>query len=129
MTNIFPRHKYRVAPAAVRTWEGRTYGSKSEMNFAISLRSFQEVGEITILIQQPRLWLGVPENVYVPDFFILWKNGEAEFVDVKGVETAKFKRDKKLWAQYGPAKLRIVRKGKTAEVIHPQRTPVRKEGP
>ena len=109
--------KYPVAPVEDRTWHGRTYGSKAEMLHAQQLRLRLAQGDLVVLLEQPRLWLGVPENVYVPDFFTLDKDGVAEFVDVKGVETPKFKRDKKLWKSYGMVPLRIVRKGRTVAVV------------
>ena len=34
--------------------------------------------EFLEFIEQPRLWLGVPENIYVPDFFIVYKNTTLE---------------------------------------------------
>lgn len=115
------RNKYRVAPAAERRWNGRTYASKAEMERAQQLRQFMEAGEVIEIVEQPRLWLGVPENVYVPDFLVLWKYGGAEYEDVKGVETAQFRRVKKLWAAYGRLPLRIVKKSgqrfRTSEVI------------
>ncbi len=39
--------------------------------------------------------------------------------DVKGVETAKFKKDKRLWKEYGPIRLTLVkRKGKHWKFEH-----------
>jgi hypothetical protein len=73
------------------------------------------------VLEQVSIWLGVPENTYRPDFFIIFADGSYEFVDVKGVETAAFKKTVRLWKAYGPCRLRVVkRKGKgfaTAYVV------------
>jgi hypothetical protein len=66
-------------------------------------------GTIQVLIEQPTLWLGVPENVYRPDFFVM-VNGQGQFIDVKGVETQAFRKVKKLWASYGQCPLHIIKR-------------------
>lgn len=96
------RNKYNVAPKEDRTWNGRTYGSKAEMRYAKQLRMLLDAGDIVAVIEQPRVWLGVPENVYVPDFFVVRSDGDTYYVDVKGKPSPKFRRDCKLWAKYGP---------------------------
>lgn len=119
------RTKYKVSPASERQYLGRTFGSKAEMQYCQMLETDVSMGEIRAYICQPRLWLGVPENVYIPDFLVIpWeKLGQAPWVvDVKGVETAKFKRDKKLWKKYAALDLHVVKKKGTrfvtTEVIH-----------
>jgi hypothetical protein len=93
------------------------------MEYAQVLWQLRELGEIVEYIEQPRLWLGVPLNVYVPDFFVVSECGVCWYVDVKGVETAKFKRDKKLWREYGRQELHLVKKSgkgfKVYETIDP----------
>ncbi len=117
------RSKYNVAPAQDRKWNGRTYDSKAEMLYAIHLEEQRSLGVLVEIVAQPRLWLGVPENVYVPDFLVIPApgNGEPHFIDVKGVETKEFKKVKKLWAAYGRLPLKIVvQKGRefvTNEII------------
>lgn len=120
-----PRSKYKVAPAEDRQYLGRTFGSKAEMEYCKHLETEVSMREIQGYICQPRFWLGVPENVYIPDFLVIewaYLQKAPYAVDVKGVETAKFKRDKKLWAKYGWVDLHIVKKQgakfKTVEVIH-----------
>lgn len=114
-------NKYGVAPKEARTWEGRTYASKAEMQYAQKLDALVRMGVLASVKPQPTVELGVPENKYRPDFICQTPEGAAYFVDVKGHETAKFKHDKKLWAAYGPAPLHIVkRKGRsftTVEII------------
>jgi hypothetical protein len=118
-----PPSKYKVSPANERRFNGRTYGSKAEMGYAKILYNQRYFEEIVDFVEQPRVWLGVPENVYVPDFLVV-AHGRPFYVDVKGVETQKFKRDKKLWSSYGWLDLHIVKKSgknyKTTEVIHGQ---------
>jgi hypothetical protein len=118
------KHKYSVAPKKDRTWNGRTYDSKAEREYAQCLDALKQDAQIIEYIHQPRLWLGVPENIYVPDFFVVPTAGPPYYVDVKGMETQAFKRVKKLWAKYGDLDLVIIkRKGpakfKVAETIHP----------
>lgn len=117
------KSKYNVSKPEARTFRGKVYDSKAEMTYATYLNDFINCGEITEVVEQPRLWLGVPENVYVPDFLVIQKYGEPYYVDVKGVETPQFKKVKKLWAAYGRLPLKIVTlKGSTfhvSEIILP----------
>lgn len=105
----FRRNKYRVSPAAERTWHGRVWASKAEMQYAQML-AMGANSVYRLVICQPKILLGVEENVYIPDFFVIDADGAYYFVDVKGVETAAFKKVRKLWAAYGPAKLYIAKK-------------------
>ena len=106
---ISSRSKYHTAPPSERRWQGRTYGSKAEMEYAKRLFWAREGGAIQDYVEQPRLWLGVPENKYVPDFLVV-ASDRSYYIDVKGIETAKFKRDKKLWASYGRLDLLIMKR-------------------
>lgn len=110
------RNKYRVAPAEQRTWNGRTYASKAEMRRAIALHAKLESGELRVVLEQPTTRLGCPENVYRPDFMCVSADGRTWFEDVKGAETAAFKRNRKLWAAYGRAPLHII-KARGTEVL------------
>jgi len=115
------QHKYHVAPAGERHWRGRTWDSKAEMEYAQILYLLHDRGDLRVVIEQPRVILGVPENVDRPDFFVLpseSSGGLPEFIDVKGVETTAFRKIKKLWKAYGVLGLRIVKKnrGKFATV-------------
>lgn len=99
--------KYGVAAPSKRRMGGRTYGSKAEMEYAQRLQIELAAGEVLLILEQTKLSLGVPENVYVPDFFVL-KDGSCHFVEVKGKPTPKWRRDRKLWRAYGPADLVVV---------------------
>jgi len=115
------RSKYRNKPTV---YGGVRYASKAEAERAMHLDAAIANGFASWWIGQPTFRLGCPENVYRPDFLVAFPgfNGQGTGIraeDVKGVETAKFKRDKKLWAAYGPVPLWIVRNGKVVEVIEP----------
>lgn len=108
-------------------YNGVTYDSKSESRHAMWLDSeCQQHGYYAWWIRQPKFRLGVPENIYVPDFLVVRNeftnsvlNEAVEVHEVKGHRTAKFKHDLKLWRQYGPCQLRIYTKGVLDEVIYP----------
>ena len=120
-------NKYRVSTPERRTLAGKVYSSRAEMQYArfLSLERDCKDGGVLDYIEQPRVWLGIRLNVYVPDFLVIPKDGvEPFFVDVKGVETAAFKKNKRLWKQYGRLALHVVeidRNGhvKTREIIQP----------
>ena len=107
----FGRNKYQVSKPAERTFRGKVYDSKAERDYAA--RVWMLVGtEYLEVVEQPRICLGVRENVYVPDFLIIPAEGKPFYVDVKGAETPKFSKDKRLFAQYGRIPLVVIaRKG------------------
>lgn len=113
------RNKYNVSAPKDRTWQGRCYDSKAEMLYA--QEQWAMVGSVlSDIVEQPRVPLGA-DTIYRPDFLILGYINY--YVDVKGVETAAFRKIKKLWSKYGRLSLHVVvRKGKrfaTKEVIPP----------
>ena len=67
---------------------------------------------------QPPVLLGPAHVLYVPDFLVIEPRGSWFFIDVKGVETQRFKVVKQLWAAHGPAPLHVIYLKKT-EVIYP----------
>ncbi len=117
-------NKYNVSSPERRTWDGKVYPSMAEMMYARDVVCFARVTDNLLdYIEQPRISLGVRENVYVPDFLLI-PHPHVElpyYVDVKGVETPAFKKVKKLWARYGRLDLHIVKlvgkKFKTSEII------------
>lgn len=121
------RNKYNVSPAERRTFNGKVYASRAEMGYAryLSLERDSPHGGVRDFIEQPRVWLGVRENVYVPDFLVILRTGGAYFVDVKGVETSTFKRNKRLWRKYGRLPLHVVEVDSRGipslrEAVHPE---------
>ena len=115
-------NKYKVSPPEKRRALGRTFGSQAEKRYCLVLEQLVEASVILDYVCQPRVWLGLPECVYVPDFLVIPEDDRPYYVDVKGMETAKFKRDKKLWHKYGRLQLRIIKekgqgKFETSEVV------------
>jgi hypothetical protein len=100
-------------------YNGVTYASKAEASRAYALDAALGLRMIRGWIGQPKFRLGLPENIYVADFLVFDRDGTAWVEDVKGVRTAKFERDVKLWRRYGPCPLRILRNGKVSETITP----------
>ena len=118
------KNKYNVSPPEDRRYNGRTYASKAEMRYAMLLYQLRDNGDIIDFVEQPRLWLGVPENKYVPDFLVIPESSISvypHYVDVKGFYTPAFKRVVKLWKAYGILDLVVIKPTKTsfktAEVI------------
>lgn len=115
------KSKFRVAPPDQRRAFGKTYASKAEKDYAEWCFAMVGAGAFRLVLEQVTLWLGVPENTYRPDFFIVYADGTYEFIDVKGVETAAFKKTVRLWESYGPCNLRVVKRSgiqfKTAYVV------------
>lgn len=104
---------------AIRTeYAGLSYASKAEAKRAADLDFLVKSGEIFWWLPQVKFRLGCPENVFVVDFLVISTKG-IRVEDVKGVETAKFKRDRKLWAAYGPCPLWVI-KGRRVEMIIPK---------
>lgn len=106
------RHKYGVAPSQARRWRGKVYDSRAEMLYAKDVLDPMVVAREIVVFEQVRIWLGVPENVCVIDFLVIPLNDwqRPYFVDVKGVKTAAFKRNVRLWKRYGPLDLHIVKR-------------------
>lgn len=117
---IKSQSKYR----ARRTeYNGVVYASKAEATRAAELDLMVRQGIILSWTPQPRFTLGCPENAYVADFSVFYPGPRMFVEDCKGMETPKFKRDKKLWKAYGKFPLRILkRKGNcwTVETIDPE---------
>lgn len=111
------RSKYNAKPT---TYNGVRYHSKAEAVRAERLDFEQRAGLIRGWIGQPTFRLGVAENVYKSDFLVFSLDGRVHAEDVKGAEAPKFRRDKRLWARYGPCPLKILRGGKVVEVIDPE---------
>ena len=124
------RSKYNVKKTP---YNGRIYDSESEAKRAEELDNDPRVAW---WIPQVAIELGLPENKYKVDFVVAMESTEAADLgpvarmglvrihaeDVKGKETAKFRRDRKLWAKYGPFPLHIIHVAKNdtfTEIIEP----------
>ena len=123
-TKIRRQPKYK----AIRTeYGGRWYASKAEAARAAELDLLLRAGKIAWWLPQVPICLGLPENRYVVDFLVAESDGGGNSVtvhaeDVKGTETAKFRRDVKLWLAYAPFPLWIIKRGKVREIIPGQET-------
>ena len=104
---------------------GRTYDSKAEAAHAADLDNLVKANRVRFWIPQPLIELGHPGMRYRPDFMVAapyWANSQLVFLEcheVKGVDTAEFRRIVELWRRAGPCDLVIYRKGKEPERIVP----------
>lgn len=109
-------HKYHAKPTV---YKGRMYDSKAEAEYAAGLDMDRD---IAWWLRQVSFDLG-EDTRYRADFLVadessmLGSGTDIYAVDVKGVETAAFRKIKKLWRKYGPVPLHVVKRGKTVEVI------------
>lgn len=97
--------KYKAQPV---TYAGERYDSKAEAAYAKWLDTVERAEQTVVLMRHPRFKLGCTENVYEADFLVIMDK-VLHVIDVKGSETPKFKRDKKLWARYGKLPLRVAK--------------------
>lgn len=104
--------KYNVSSKEKRTWNGKVYDSKIEMVKAREFALLKKTGDILELEEQPVIeLLPKPNRVsYKPDFRIVWKNGNEEYIDVKGVETAVFRIKHKMFKHFYPNKKLVIMK-------------------
>jgi hypothetical protein len=104
------RHKYNVAPKEQRMFRGRLYASKAERDYAEILYTWLADGSVDCIIEQPkRVWFD-GAMTYTPDFLVVHRDGDAEFIDVKGVETAQFRRVIKAWPKAETLSLVVVKR-------------------
>lgn len=109
------RNKYKVSPKDQRTHNGRVFASKAEMEYAKILQLELAAEKWVALMYQPPIRLGPID--YVPDFAVSDGN-DWRWIDVKGMETPAFRIKKKLWAEYGPGLLVLVKKsGKHFKIV------------
>lgn len=123
------QRKYRNVP---KEYNGRTYQSTAEANYAADLDSRLRTGEVIDWIPQPTVRLGPARIVYRPDFLVVGASARtdyayrckcpdhmaiyAEYVDVKGMDTPRFKVIKDLWRAHGRLPLLIVYKDRTERI-------------
>lgn len=119
---ILRRHKYgaRGEHDGVRYW-----ASQAEKHYYGELLLREKAGEVRNIECQPTVEL-VAGIKYRPDFVFTeaqpirdgkydWPTWVPVWVDVKGVETEAFRLKCKLWKQFGPGVLRIVKRGSKRE--------------
>lgn len=84
---FFKKNKYG---AVKQTYDGYSYDSKMEANYAYQLDMRKKAGEIESWQRQHKISLdinGVHIANYFVDFVVYFKDGRKEFHEVKGVET------------------------------------------
>jgi len=84
------------------------FASKLEAAYYKQLKIKKEVGEVLFWLRQPRFDL--PGEQYVADFLVWYTDGTCEVVDCKGMETAQFKRKKRLVERLYPFEITIVKR-------------------
>lgn len=88
-------------------YRGRLYASKVERLYAEYLDDLVRTGVVHWWLRQVPIDLG-EDDTYRVDFVTMDDNVIA--IDVKGHETAEFRRHKRLWRKYGPFPLWIIRR-------------------
>lgn len=82
--------RYNKYKAERQTFNGRSYHSKKEADYAANLAWKKKAGEIKEIIPQYKLDLRVNgkhiTNYYI-DFFVRYTDGRTELIEVKGFET------------------------------------------
>lgn len=87
---------------------GLSFASKLEAKVYDMLYMQEKTGQIKIDKIQAHVYLTDARILCIPDFMITnLETGEQEFIEAKGFSTDRFLLIKKLWAFYGPAKLKI----------------------
>lgn len=108
----------------VRTeYGGETYDSKAEADRAAELDLLMMGGVVHHWTRQVSFALGCPENCYRADFVVYDDSGQCHVEDVKGHETAAWKKNKRLWRVYGEHPLSILKRkgtGWSREVVWPE---------
>jgi len=97
---------------AIRT---RGYASRIEAERADQLALLERAGAISNVTYNKSVQLG-PDRKYKPDFRYV-QNGQTIWEEVKGVETDRYRDNKKLWRKYGPGLLRIVKRGTGGRLV------------
>lgn len=80
-------NKYK---AERQTFDGRSYHSKKEADYAVQLAWLKKAGEIKEIIPQYKLDLrvnGIHITNYFIDFKVIFTDGHTELVEVKGFAT------------------------------------------
>lgn len=102
-------HKYHASPKGERTCDGIIFDSKEEMERYLGLKWQKENGLIKDFKPQPSFDL-ILRVKYYADFEVIENDGSVHFEDVKGYETAEFKKKfRALKKQYPGLDIRILR--------------------
>lgn len=104
------RNKYGVSPKADRTYKGRVYASKREMQVFQELEIDPTISTIEHQPIFPLLVNGIKIGYYVADFRVTRKDVFEYVIEVKGHATPVWKLKEKLFrALYPDVNLRVIR--------------------
>lgn len=92
------------------------FDSKAEAKYYLHLKEQEKLGYVKIIELQPKVYLTEARILYKPDFLIK-RDVELIYIDVKGMTTPVFAIKKRLWKFYGNGTLEIVKRGKITEVV------------
>jgi hypothetical protein len=112
---VHRRNKYNATPTEYRGWR---FDSKAEAEYARLLDTRKESGSVAYWLRQVAFDLTETDR-YRADFLVVESDGTIFAVDVKGMETPRFKKTRKLWERYGCMPLLIVKKNTDTEKIVP----------
>ena len=116
MTKWFPPgNKYHNQPTK---YNGRTYHSKAEADYAKNLDLMKKAGMVIEWIPQPKFVLS--RIRYTADFLVVWSDGTVTVDDVKGKETQRTRDVRKLWPAHVNLPLRFIWSRGEPEVILPE---------
>jgi len=107
------RNKYNARKVKI---DGHVFDSIAESQYYAELKLRQRAGDLKILELQPKVYLTRAKILMKLDFLIE-RDGEKVWIDVKGMPTPVFNLKKRLWKHYGPGKLEVVYKNKI-EVVN-----------
>lgn len=99
------KNKYSAHKTVI---EGEHFPSKLEAAGWVEFRRRERIGIVRELVRYERVYLSAAGITYKADWsYVCCETGEKRFVEMKGVETDRFRLIKKLWKAYGPAPLEI----------------------
>ena len=107
------RNKYNANPTVYRGWR---FDSKAEAEYAKILDALKGNLHVLWWLRQVPIDLNEDDR-YKVDFLVCYDDGTLEAVEVKGMETDRFRRIRRLWLKYGRFPLKIVKKGRTTEIL------------
>ena len=102
--------KYKAIKTVI---DGIRFDSLAESKYYVYLKSCKDIKIISL---QPKVYLTDSKILYRPDFLIE-KNGELIYVDVKGFQTPVFAIKARLWVNYGAGRLDLIKNGKLIKTI------------
>lgn len=101
-----PRHKFGAIPCER---DGKKFPSKLERSYYDKLLILQKTGEVLFFLRQ--IPFDLPGKIrYICDFQVFYANGDINFVDTKGKDTALSQTKRKMVEDLYPITIEIVRK-------------------